>query len=255
MGATSFENHTYSTSDADAAYEELTHAANFEHGHDPYNGTISTTEGFHVVHKAPMTLGQAYQHMTANIERADKWGPALAVPLLPRDAYTIRVRQLTVKHPAIDACRSGTYWDRLEARRLEAVRESVSLRDGEVIESIRATDQKAQHKDVHSVSKGARETRYFVVGDGGRLPSWEEGHATMSIARAAARARLELLYASFSPEAAVEVVGITRRSGGEALARSVRTRVATHETVKVEVARIRSTDTIGGWFFYGFAAT
>ena len=47
MGSHTFSNVGYAKT-ADEAYSDLCEQARWEHGHDPYNGTISTTIGFTV---------------------------------------------------------------------------------------------------------------------------------------------------------------------------------------------------------------
>lgn len=96
---------------ATAAYDKAVEDALYYSGHDPYNGTISTTGGFFVAAREPMTIRQArrmvrqYQDYEQNsYEWADfkagygkkprkrianpfgrteieKWGPVAAIPI------------------------------------------------------------------------------------------------------------------------------------------------------------------------------
>ena len=54
MGATTFQLYTIGKyKDAKQAYNDLCEEALYEYGHDPYSGTIATTNGFHVVDSNP----------------------------------------------------------------------------------------------------------------------------------------------------------------------------------------------------------
>lgn len=97
MGGTSFENEYRGTATMAEAYRELVDQAFYDNGHDPYNGTISTTSGCiqdpNV--REPMTYAEAQLHLFG--DRADpnseawwdrdespqKWEAAWAIPLKP----------------------------------------------------------------------------------------------------------------------------------------------------------------------------
>jgi len=54
MGATTFGNLTVGRyKNASEAYSSLVEEAEYEYGHDPYNGTISTTDGFRTLNDNP----------------------------------------------------------------------------------------------------------------------------------------------------------------------------------------------------------
>tara|TARA_R110002110_G_scaffold145190_6_gene334599 strand:- start:2254 stop:2535 length:282 start_codon:yes stop_codon:yes gene_type:complete len=52
MGAHSFYV-AYEANNAEQAYNALVQQAIYNHGHDPYNGTISTTDGFRMITTKP----------------------------------------------------------------------------------------------------------------------------------------------------------------------------------------------------------
>ena len=99
MGGTSFENEYRGTASMADAYRELVEQAFYEQGHDPYNGTISTTSG--VIQdpavKEPMTYAEAQAHLYPERfgaegtdwwdkdESPQKWEAAWAIPLKPED--------------------------------------------------------------------------------------------------------------------------------------------------------------------------
>ncbi|WP_433379190.1 hypothetical protein [Streptosporangium sp. CA-115845] len=60
MGAHPFTDYI-ATLDVEAAYQEAIDAAISEYGHDPYNGSISTTDGYFVLDAPPVTLAEASQ--------------------------------------------------------------------------------------------------------------------------------------------------------------------------------------------------
>ncbi|MEU4406268.1 hypothetical protein AB0F88_17235 [Streptosporangium sp. NPDC023963] len=60
MGAHPFTDYI-ATPDVEAAYQEAIDAAAGEYGHDPYNGSISTTDGYFILDAAPVTLTEASQ--------------------------------------------------------------------------------------------------------------------------------------------------------------------------------------------------
>lgn len=86
--------------DVTKAYDELVTQAQYEHGHDPYNGTISTTHGVKVVQAKPV-----HQSKIADIEHRllglgddesdrdrdpdiEKWGKAGAIAVAGADGHT-----------------------------------------------------------------------------------------------------------------------------------------------------------------------
>lgn len=96
MGGTSFENEYRGTASMADAYRELVEQAFYEQGHDPYNGTISTTSG--VIQdpgvKEPMTATEAYERAQwwfqddldwddPKLVTPQKWEAAWAIPLKP----------------------------------------------------------------------------------------------------------------------------------------------------------------------------
>ena len=63
------------------AYDQAVESATYDRGHDPYNGTISTTEGFKEI---PCPEGwedwsrdERYKFVDELSEKCEKWGPAV----------------------------------------------------------------------------------------------------------------------------------------------------------------------------------
>lgn len=81
--------HTFGTTiggkgvDAKQAYSLAVTAAHYEHGHDPYNGTISTTEGFVMIDPGKRQIGNVADDVCMGTIKSDvrKWGPAGCIEL------------------------------------------------------------------------------------------------------------------------------------------------------------------------------
>jgi hypothetical protein len=74
MGAVDFQTRTIRAMSMNEAYREAVSEAEFESGHDPYNGTISTTTNFRDVTTMFKNSGQSLnEFIEANIEKVGKW--------------------------------------------------------------------------------------------------------------------------------------------------------------------------------------
>jgi hypothetical protein len=78
MGSHTFHNESRER-DVEKAYKELVTSALFEYGHEPYNGTISTTSGYNVASTRPMSRDAAAKLADSRIEALSKWGPCEAI--------------------------------------------------------------------------------------------------------------------------------------------------------------------------------
>ena len=96
MGATGFT--TYRDgADLATAYRHAVRDAVEEYGNDGYNGTISTTEGVYRVRiPRPLTRAGAALYADQHYDDAEKWGPALAVPVAPDDRFAFGTAKFTV---------------------------------------------------------------------------------------------------------------------------------------------------------------
>ena len=84
--------------DVNRAFNEAVDAAGDRYGHKGYTGTIAEKRGygFKVRTHTPMTKAQAQEYIDRDIERADKWGEAFAIPVseervLGQDKVTVSV--------------------------------------------------------------------------------------------------------------------------------------------------------------------
>lgn len=67
--------------DMDEAYQSRVEHAFYEYGHDPYNGTISTTNGAKQMTSTLMTINEAGDWANEHIDDVNKWEEAGAIPL------------------------------------------------------------------------------------------------------------------------------------------------------------------------------
>ena len=72
MGAHNFHDQAYGAT-AQEAYKEAVESAYYEYGHDPYNGTISTTSGFTMIPLEPGESIDAWSSRVLEDEGIKKW--------------------------------------------------------------------------------------------------------------------------------------------------------------------------------------
>jgi hypothetical protein len=73
MGATNFI-WTVAAKSAQEAYKKAVTEAKEMYGSDPYNGTISTTDGFRMFTTGAANEDEAYKFCDDNLDRTEKWG-------------------------------------------------------------------------------------------------------------------------------------------------------------------------------------
>lgn len=76
MGATNIGFQVKKDVDLGKWYRNAVESAQFEDGHDPYNGTISTTRGITISTQVFADEEEAEDYV---YEHTEKWGPVLAV--------------------------------------------------------------------------------------------------------------------------------------------------------------------------------
>jgi len=78
MGAHNFEDWQYGKT-AEDAFKEACNSATYEYGHNPYNGTIATNDGFIM---KPLKEGESLEEWSSRMCEDDdirKWGPCACV--------------------------------------------------------------------------------------------------------------------------------------------------------------------------------
>jgi len=87
MGACNFDNLVVVKGSARDAYSEAVEDAEYEDGHDPYNGTISTTDGFRMRSDNPRYGTKAFQ----------KWEEKLIDNMDKRDCVCVEIKGAVAK--------------------------------------------------------------------------------------------------------------------------------------------------------------
>ncbi len=254
MGSTNFENVYYGDSDMTDAYRELCEQATREDGTDPYNGTISTTDGVRLLVGSPMSEIAARKLAEAHLDDFSKREACGAIPLVARAQGKTCTRNVEVTvgglvdyqslRTAVEATLAagevagGFYWNDGHPFASE-VRRALPL---PVVKT----------KIEAAATEGAAVTTYTVLCDGRVL---EQGFATQAAARAQAVA---LAKADTSVQTQTySVRAVTSREGGDPdLVRVVRTVVSTKITCRVTVALpVAAGARRRGWLFFGWAAS
>ena len=83
MGATNFGNLAVGRyKNASQAYNDLVENAIYDYGHDPYNGTISTTNGFRMHNDNPRYGTKAFgKWKNKMLDVAEKWGDCICIEI------------------------------------------------------------------------------------------------------------------------------------------------------------------------------
>lgn len=103
MGATNFEIFAKGT-DARAVYDELCAQATFESGHDPYNGTISTTHFTGRIRKIADKYSKAVEKRGYKIVEAADWGRKRECSAIDLGVAGYEISQMVkVPHTSADA--------------------------------------------------------------------------------------------------------------------------------------------------------
>ena len=78
------------------AYNRAVDDAQWEDGHDPYNGTISTTGGFKMdrIRQKRLTEKAIRQWITEAEDRTEKWGPCLCIEFPRNHSESKRARAM-----------------------------------------------------------------------------------------------------------------------------------------------------------------
>lgn len=240
--------------DLDGAYKSAVDDARREFGDNPYNGTISTTNGVRLAHPTPMTEQAAMDKADDLIDAYTKWESAGAIPLVKsipavRGEATRTTVTVTVKGDADHDTVKATF------------AKALKVRPGDITD-ITTLVRKPTYISRAVAPKEKSETRYFIMRPDGRMPVWEAGHATQSEARAAAMIQpnpsvFERRWGSIDHVTA-EIVGITRRVTGEPLVTVTHTPKTIEVTADVKTAKIttpaKATTEHYGWLIFGWAA-
>lgn len=254
MGATEFRDFQPGRS-LGSAYSAAVAAATAEWGSDPYNGSISTTDGYRQVVDGPMTRNGAELYAELHIADAQKWGNALAIPVAADSVFTFRDVSFTINLPAE---RPVLDWDGEPTGRteqtsryelIEAGRKEALSRYGSRVHAVAMTES-LKTKIVVSQPAAGRGVTRWVFDNVGRTDYYD----TKAQAIAAAKRALEA--GEWKNEIGIKAVRYFPDAGTETVATVTRATVAAAATVTVTLATSMTSGTpdLAGWMFFGLAA-
>lgn len=241
MGAHSFQVVSKQTDPA-AAYRDLVAAALVEHGRDTYNGTISTTSGFHVFGSTPLTPSAAQRIANERLSVLDKWGHCEAVAV----GSVTRVRTIKRTVDAVSTDPTTTCAQLDTALVAEKTLIPVPLIAGF---RVLASAPKYRYRTV----KAGPARRVWTTSNGGE-------YASRADATAAAKKQLVGNTANPASGSVSIVKGFDRI---EVFQRTVRTPEAAIERIllswkvrlEIDVVEDAATIPFDHWLFYGWAAS
>lgn len=247
MGATTFQ--TYARgADAQAAYLSACDEALRYYGSDSYNGTISTTSGFHLATKQPMTRSGAELYAYMNDSQGEKWGDAVGIPVADNADFTFAEVSLQVDLPTeMDVLD----WDGKPTGKKRPTT-SQDLED-----AARKQASKFYGATVHdvSVAMDSRHT-YEVVSPEGRATTVYQVENRVYPTKAAAVAAAKALMDKGDYTTLVKIKALKQwpAPGGEYAAVVMRKTTKARAVATVMVATPIGTPTVTGWLFFGWAA-
>lgn len=239
MGATDFFT-TAAGESVSEAYNRAVREALQEYGNDPYNGTISTTEGYRKVSYFPMTEDAAQEYAQRHIEEANKWGPALAIPVADDKDFSFNKATFTIELNPDEVRDRWTLED--------IARQRASEKWGDSVHKVEVTP-KITTKVVVDTPKGKAVTRYQVSRHWGQTNTYD----TRAQAVAAAK---KMLADRDDATATVNITAVKVYEGADnGNAATVRKVVTSAKaTVKVTLATPKGHPAIKRWAFFGLAA-
>ena len=253
MGATDFRDFQPGRS-LGSAYSAAVAEATREWGSDPYNGSISTTDGYRQIVHTPMTRNGAEFYAELHIEDAQKWGSALAIPVAADSAFRFSDASFTITLPAEkpvldwDGKPTGRTEQTSRYELIEAGRKEALSRYGSRVHAV-AVAESLKTKIVVSQPAVGRSVTRWVFDNVGRTTY----HDTKAHAITAAKTALEA--GEWKNEIGIQAVRYFPDAGTETVATVKRATVAATATVTVTLATpTTSTPEIAGWMFFGLAA-
>lgn len=255
MGAHDFTHVVRGIKDASAAYDHAVKEALHEHGQDPYNGTISTTNGCTRIPGPALSLRRAEKRAYEIIDQEmdkyaiSKWGNAGAIPLL---ATTGAVEERS-KKVTLDAVEYASY----ERGNRDVIDNELRPLKGYEILDWQIVDTDLTTKVKTSATDGERETRYLIEGSR-QHNAWETGFASQAEARAyidKAVKEQEVRPGWSRANESWGIYAVTRRADGSPLVVTKRLVKRAVLTVKYRMEKVTQGGQHDGWLFFGMAAS
>lgn len=258
----------------------------------PYSGTIATTEG---VQLSPLATREPtpehqidQQALTNRLHQLSKWGPCEAIPIL--QVRPIQTEALPGFIPAHLSVRSrdihdGKAYQAIDTAMNEHARKQIrqhhaittldrppelgaanpTVHDlpgpaGDYRATVFAWNFSGNPKATTRATKGAAQTRYFILHDSDRaLPRWEDGHPTQAEARKHLPSTLAHHHGIRDQN--YSIIAMTRRHDGRPLVEhnlDPTARPFTKVYARAHLERIIAPTQVTdhkGWLFYGMAAS
>lgn len=259
MGAHSITTYIHTEATLQEAWEQLHRDARREHGTDPYSGTFATCSGVILAGEAmgrtdaeaasnaiflhtapPARLVGKVKHCTAQ-----KWGPALAIPVLDGEQATWRRRSVQVE---LDTLASLSTLELIEgAHRI------LTLPAGSWVENPEIVDDAVRTKKRVARASGKSSITYRLESSSVRLGEATYGTEREAIEAANTILDRELRRGHLRENEKISVVPVRSRGG-------VHTTVGV-ELMKrrikynVEVATPHAETGTAGWYFFAMAAS
>ncbi len=225
--------------DPKRAFREAVEDARHERGHGGYSGTIAEKSDFKILSREPMSLNVARSFVDKHMDDADKWGPALAVPIADAAPGKPLKRGLVIEAR-----------DEYEARRAaiqqaEALAQ-IQLRGAAVTVKILGAKQLQQPGSSRSTPQTVPKASKFFWDRDKRPPSGRE-YATKKDALDA--------YKALSPAQLPDGEIWTLMEKRPVMIFKVEGGLAQRWEVEVEITPEAAAGPIKGWLFFGLASS
>lgn len=259
MGAHSITTYVHTDTSLKEAWEQLQSDARYEHGNDPYSGTFATCNGVILAGEAMgRTDAEAASHaiflhsepparLAGKVKRcsAEKWGPALAIPVLDPAQAAWRRRTVQVE---LDTLTVPSTHDLIEL-----AHNKLALPDGSWIDKPEIVDDMVRTKKRVVRASGKSSITYRLESRSVRVDGATYGTEREAIEAANAILAREMSRGYLRENEHITVVPVRSKGG-------VYTTVGI-ELVKrrikytVEVATPKARAGVAGWYFFAMAAS
>lgn len=265
MGAHSFMQYAEGA-DLKKVYGDAVDEARHMDGADPYNGTISTTNGVVAVQRNPVPQAKASEYAASYFDGEryqnygiQKWEYAGAIPVAADTAFKQRQRTVTVTTEKPGHLAAG------EMRKM--AEKALDLEPGEEVTTVTIEKDEARRRARSKRPEGKLVTRYRVEGD---FRYHHARYATAGEARRAAQAELKAVMdqeketgrpqfgqpQTLSYPVYGEVVRVA--DDGKALPLDLVSGLISQRKMKLRVTILRQTNPnppTSGWLLFGWAAS
>ena len=262
MNKYNFDEVVWNKGKAEDAYESVKRLPAYDDGQLIYNNALATTTGVTVVNTArPLSLAEANSLSEKRLSSMEGRTTCEAI-MLVSNPKKLKVRTVfrTVKITSKFLKTAGS----LEVALDKAARESVTLREGEIIESIEITrrgmepNMSLRYKANIETTEGKSEIRYFV-GLNGHTDNqpWDRGYKSMAEARQVLTNMVSKTVVEAkdgdTKENAYVVTSRTMREDGSPLIHAVRNIVGATVEFKIVVLKVKAGVSHDGWLLYGWS--